>query len=118
MMTNNHTSDGKFKKGNKAAARKKRETKKSLVQYLKENTAGGEELFDELLKLVRGRKTSNKDKLAAIKLLMERGWGKAAQPVDANVQGNIVFKWEGENDSDSDNTVQTTPVSSDDTPES
>jgi len=113
----NHDNKGKFAKGNTAARTKKKKMSKSLVQFIVENTKDGTILAQRLIDIVTNKKSKNKDIMDATKILLERGWGKSAQPVDANVEGNITFKWEGENESTDNDTVPTPRVSSEDTPE-
>ena len=116
--SNDHDEKGKFKKGNTAARKKKRKPSKSLVKYIVDNTKDGQLLADKLIDIIKSKRAKPKDVMDATKILLERGWGKSAQPVDANVQGDITFKWEGEDESDNNNTVQTPPVAEEDTSKS
>jgi hypothetical protein len=110
-----HDGNGRFKPGNKAA-RKKKKPNQSLVSYLKQNTNDGQLLFDKLLEIIRNKKSKPKDVLDATKLLLDRGWGKVPISTDSKVDANVTFRWEGEDDTDSNNSVPATPIPDGDTP--
>lgn len=83
---------GRFTKGNQAGTRSKRTM--CLAAMIKAQTKDGKELVDRLLVALRNGKTANKDIIAIVKLLLSYSHGNPVQQVDANIGGNLVFRWE------------------------
>ena len=52
----------------------------------------GDELVDALLALTKS--DDERVRLGAIQAALDRGWGRPAQMVDANVQGEITVRWQ------------------------
>jgi hypothetical protein len=51
----------------------------------------GNGLVDALLALTKS--DNERVRLGAIQACLDRGWGKPAQTVEANLQGDITIKW-------------------------
>ena len=86
----------KFTSKTASAAGKKSKRPKSFKGLILEKTSNGNEIVNMLLKIVKSKSTkvTNRDRIAAAKMLLEYSVGKPTQQVDANVDGNIVFSWE------------------------
>ncbi len=52
----------------------------------------GDELVGALLALTKS--DDERVRLGAIQAALDRGWGRPAQMVDANVQGEIMVRWQ------------------------
>ena len=70
-------------------------TAKSFAKYIRDSTKDGQELIDLAISIMRGKvmgpgtKAINTDwnqKMAAASWLADRGWGKAAQVIELEVQ--------------------------------
>lgn len=55
---------------------------RAITQYISEKTADGRKLIDELLKLAVNEDARDRDRIRAIEMLLERGFGKAVQPIE------------------------------------
>lgn len=58
-----------------------------LMAYIRTATNNGEYLVGELLRIVFRKRTEDKDRIKAIEILLNRGWGQAPQHVQ--VDGNV-----------------------------
>lgn len=54
---------------------------KGFGSYIREQTQDGLELANILLKIARAKKTSAADRIKAVQVLGDRGWGKPPQSV-------------------------------------
>lgn len=76
-MSEDHNSKGRFKKGNQAGSRSKRS--KEVVAYIKSISNDLQDYIDILDSIVRNNKTTNKDKVACVRELLDRSMGKPQQ---------------------------------------
>jgi hypothetical protein len=67
---------------------------KSLAKLICEQTRDGAELVTIMVTIARAGDASNKDKIAAVGWLADRGFGKVAQPIEGTgADGAIVVRW-------------------------
>jgi hypothetical protein len=67
---------------------------KSLASMILEQTRNGAELVEIMVGIAREESASNKDKIAAVAWLADRGLGKVAQPIEGTADdGAIVVRW-------------------------
>ena len=83
-MSEDHNSKGKFKAGNQAGARSKRS--KEIVAYIKSISNDLQDYVNILDSIVRNNKTTNKDKIACIRELLDRSIGKPQQNVSQQIE--------------------------------
>jgi len=62
----------------------------ALIDYVHQKTSGGKKLIDELYKIAMHEDSRDRDRMRAIELLLERGFGKNVQPVQLDAEVNVV----------------------------
>ena len=62
----------------------------ALIDYINQKTTGGKKLIDELYKLAMREDARDRDRMRAIEILLERGFGKSIQPVQVDAEVNVV----------------------------
>ena len=62
----------------------------ALIDYVHQKTSGGKKLIDELYKIAMSDDGRDRDRMRAIELLLERGFGKNVQPVQLDAEVNVV----------------------------
>ena len=87
-MSEDHNSKGKFKAGNKAGSKSKRS--KEIVAYIKSISNGLQDYIDILDTILRNNKTTNKDKIAIVRELLDRTLGKSTQSIHQTGDLDIV----------------------------
>ena len=74
--------------------RKKKEV--SLSEYVRDKTGQGRKLVDEALRIVAGKGRYSdaraSDVVAALQLLLERGWGKAPQQIELSGEVSVTHE--------------------------
>jgi hypothetical protein len=61
----------------------------TLAKYIREKTKGGITLADELFKIIKNKRNATRDRLAAVKLACEYGFGKPVQPISGPEGGPV-----------------------------
>ncbi len=78
--------------GRKTGGRRKGSLNKASAAIKAAFQKHGDELVEALLALTRS--DDERVRLGAIQAALDRGWGRPAQMVDANVQGEIMVRWQ------------------------
>ncbi len=76
----------------KAGGRKKGTPNKATAGIKAAFQKHGDDLVGALLALTKS--DDERVRLGAIQAALDRGWGRPAQMVDANVQGEITVRWQ------------------------
>ena len=71
-----------WKKGQSGNPTGRPKRNRAITQYISEKTADGKKLIDELLKLSVNEDARDRDRIKAIEMLLERGFGKAVQQIE------------------------------------
>jgi len=85
-----------FTKETGKKAGKKSRRPKSIKNKILDQTQNGSLIVTMLIKMIKSAKTTNKDRMAAAKMLLEYSIGRPVVAVDATVDGRITFSWEGD----------------------
>ncbi len=78
--------------GLKTGGRRKGTPNRATAEIKASFRLHGDELVDALLALTKS--DDERVRLGAIQAALDRGWGRPAQMVDANVQGEITVRWQ------------------------
>ncbi len=78
--------------GRKTGGRQKGAPNKATLEFKAAFQKHGQELVEALLALTKS--DDERVRLGAIQAALDRGWGRPAQMVDANVQGEIMVRWQ------------------------
>ncbi len=78
--------------GRKTGGRQKGVSNKATAEIKAAFQKHGAELVEALLALTKS--DDERVRLGAIQAALDRGWGRPAQMVDANVQGEITVRWQ------------------------
>jgi hypothetical protein len=62
----------------------------TVTQYISEKTGEGRKIVDELWQMARDTGVRDRDRIRAMELLLERGFGKSVQPVAIGGEVSVV----------------------------